>query len=1508
MTKRNFLAFMLSLIVATGFSQTHFSTEKGAFLRELNDYLVSNTPKAEAEAVTLLTNDFSSCWNASYGTADAALVIDLCERAMARADARTYTGVRAFVETLTALPRSGMTQNDIRNWLTHTKLRHEKSMSKFSSYMESCRNLFKNGVLAGRGNSNWVLRKASYGFPSENTFDLDVKSGSLILITQNDSSMVHNTKGVYHFDAQTWEGEGGKTDWSRFNVADNEVYAVLPKRYQIDLSKSEYAIDSVLFYNKKYYDKPILSRFEDKVSNSKPNEKTPYPISRPYSAHYRIENMFLHVNFEGGMGMVGKRMEVFGDEGRKARFTFIRNHKPMASVQALRMVLNDDFLVSNSCHACIYMYDTASGGNTIDSIYHNDLGFRYDNDKHRLILYRSESGFGDGPFHDSFHKMDIFLEAVYWDLNSDLIEFRRMEGASTTSEGELVSANYFRKSDYNQLQSLDGLHPMVRIEKYLKDYGNPDHPNRFNVNDLAMYLQYPVEQVITMVLRLQSEGYVEYNQEDRSVDVMQRFYDVIESNRENIDFDVFKIRTVTTNRQPNLRLDMKTNDLIVHGITNPVEGMEGASIILSDRKRVVILPDNARITLKKDRNFRFSGGVMAGMLEFFTKDCLFYYDDFYIKMSKVDSLRMYARENGKVYPVEGMLERLKGRLMIDKGDNKSSKEDYAEYPIFYSDYDSYKFYRHINGGVFDPHIENDTMMDSSQLEGKFYYLLSPFVADSLNDLAMKQVRFDGKLVSGGIFPDIAEPLAVMEDHSLGFEHQIGASTEASYPMFGDKGRFHEHVHLSEDGFYGNGQLDYQTADFASDRFMFYLDSVTATTKAFKMRESATGVSFPTASCDVLDLKWDVNKPQLTTRTLENPIALYDSTLFRGATYLSPEGYAADGTLTFGSTKFDSRYFDFGYHSFKADSADFTLYSDATEAFLASNYKVFVNFDTQKVRYDYLDAKSNLAFPFNQYLCTLKEAEWDMRSNNIHVYSSGGSFDAYAKAKTMNELLAVKSGASKFISSHSEQDSLEFYCTDADYDMNTYSIRAHDVKIIRVADAAVFPSDGNVNISQNAEIGQLMYASLLADTADRYHLFKDATVAIRGRKNYNATGYMDYTAVDGVVTPIYFDTIVPVNGVTKGMAHVADTAEFLLSPQFGFTGRVVADSREQYCRFDGNFRMIHACDENSNWFASTASVNPADVKIPIVMEKINARQPRLCNGLYCENNAGSRFSASLMAMSLVDVLPVVPVNGMLSYDSISERFLVVDESKPDTYIELSDRCTVKGHGTFNLGFDTGLADFVCNGSYTDYPGDTLMLNVLNIFNAPIFDDKIMADMAEVYANAEGESIDLTATNFVSYLRSQCSDKEAEALSRDIELEGYPGIKSSDLYNRTLVIPSLAMVWNNRLNAFVSVGKIGIGNIGKNVVNKYVDGCVVFDRRLGTITYFLQNDMFMTYLSYNCGDRQLQVHATWGDVNIRLADMKEKNRTLSQNDDTFNYVVTPYEALTNFLSILRRAGVR
>ena len=69
----------------------------------------------------------------------------------------------------------------------------------------------------------------------------------------------------------------------------------------------------------------------------------------------------------------------------------------------------------------------------------------------------------------------------------------------------------------------------------------------------------------------------------------------------------------------------------------------------------------------------------------------------------------------------------------------------------------------------------------------------------------------------------------------------------------------------------------------------------------------------------------------------------------------------------------------------------------------------------------------------------------------------------------------------------------------------------------------------------------------------------------------------------------------------------------------------------------------------------------------------------------------------------------------------------------------------------------------------------------------------------------------------------------------------------------------------------------------------------------------NDMFMTYLNYNCGDGQLQVHATYSDINQRLADTKEKGRTVSQNDKRFQYVAVPYESMLDFLNRLRYAGL-
>ena len=381
--------------------------------------------------------------------------------------------------------------------------------------------------------------------------------------------------------------------------------------------------------------------------------------------------------------------------------------------------------------------------------------------------------------------------------------------------------------------------------------------------------------------------------------------------------------------------------------------------------------------------------------------------------------------------------------------------------------------------------------------------------------------------------------------------------------------------------------------------------------------------------------------------------MYGDTYFSGKTALSPDGYTADGRLRYGLTEFDSDHFALDSKTFVADSANFMLYSSdsTTVAFAATNYRANMDFDAQKVKYDYLDQKSNLDFPMNQYICSLKEAEWDMATNNLQLYNPVESFGAYATATTKEELLAIHSNASKFISLVPEQDSLQFYSMSAEYDMTNYIIHAHDVKIIRVADAAVFPYNHDVDIDADSRL-EPINGDLLADTLNRYHLYKDATVNIRSRKDYMAQGVWDYTNLEGQMTPIRFDTISPINGVTVGRTQIGEADEFKLSTQFGFKGNLTLNAQQQHGYYDGRYALLafkaeqddlgpqlglasealndtvvaEATAEIENleeepvapeeevveiealnhWFPSATTINPRDIRIPVNIESIREK--------------------------------------------------------------------------------------------------------------------------------------------------------------------------------------------------------------------------------------------------------------------------------------------------------------
>ena len=1189
-------------------------------------------------------------------------------------------------------------------------------------------------------------------------------------------------------------------------------------------------------------------------------------------------HVFGDIDYLGETSTSGNSVIITGTNEVPAQLVFKHNNRVTVRVLSRRFVLKDNSVSSSQTRARIYLYDSIH--HSIDSIYHNDLGFRYIHDKNLVLLYRKDNGVGSGPFHDTYHEYDIFLEAIYWNRDNDYMDFRRLEGTSGDSEGLVASVNYFRKADYLKIQALDMKHPMENMSQFLKLFGDED--NSFNLNDYASYVKYPQSQVLSLILNLQAEGYLEYDKDTQRVTVLDRFFDVIASSHNEFDFDVIKFQTRTSDKNPNISLMLRTNDMLVYGIRDYQSKGDVPSVTLSDFKHVLILPDNDMLIMKRNRNFKFSGCVMAGMYEFFTKDCQFNYQTFSIEMDEIDSLRFYARFDSKVYPVEGLLEQLSGELQIDESNNKSSVRETPDYPRFNSHGNAYKFYRTINAGNFN--LVLDTITEET-LDGKFYYCLDPFSVNSLDNLNSEDIAFKGRLVSGGIFPDIVEPLVVMDDHSLGFNHTIGNGEKDSYPAYGGKGNYHQKVHLSNEGFYGVGQLDVEAAAFMSPHFDFYLDSVVAEAQSLQMQEQNVGVGFPKASCGPMDIKWDVTVPQLYATTKDEPICIYDSTFFRGVTRISDQGFGGDGVLTFGLTRFDSKFFDFSSRSFVADSSDFMLYDQdgTTRAFLAENYRSHVNLGSKTARFEYLDEESHLDFPLNQFLCSLNQAEWNMATNNIHLSGK----------------------ASEFVSLLPEHDSLSFLSTNADYDMNDYVIHAHGVNFVRVADAEIKPWNGNIDIQRNAALSPLEHAVIVADTAFRMHEYKDAAVSIYSRHDYSALGIKDYIDSEGVATPLFFDVIGPVDSVTVAHAEVPDTLGFMLSPYFGFQGEITSTASNPFDRYEGFFRLEQSCLEDTVWFAASAEIDPTAVTIPVDMDKVKKARQGLFNGLCYEFGSKGGYHVNFMEPMNPETVAVTMQNGDMVYDEEQKRYVVKDDQHTLT---LDDRCVTTMHGASDLGFDLGLTEFACFGDYVNYPNDSLTIDVLNVFNAPVFDDQVLADIADIYAAMEGEAVDLTKTPYVDYVKAEQGENAAFLLQMDMELTAYPEIEKGGFYDKTIVIPSLKMVWNPELRAFVSEGKIGIGSLGGHIVNRYVDGYVVFDRRMGVITYFFQNDLFMTYISYNCGDGQLQVHATYGTINTKLSDMSEKNRSVRSDSAYFEYVVTPYEALTGFLSKLKRAGIR
>jgi hypothetical protein len=1291
----------------------------------------------------------------------------------------------------------------------------------------------------------------------------------LICYTYGDSVTIYNTKGIYFPLLSHWAGQEGSVNWLRAGLDPGQIYADLHD-YQVQMKYSRFVADSVDFYYKKYFSSSLSGRYTDMTQADISESRASYPRFESYEKQIFIPNLFRNIDYMGGFSMEGAKIIGSGSLSGDAHLVIKKDEKELMRLKSKVFIIYPDMINAASTSITIY-YEN-------DSIFHPGLQMKYLDEKKELTLSRDQQLRVFSPWFDSYHKIEIYCEEFSWNLGESKIDFGMMRGPNQQGKAVFESSNYYTLGRYDKLQGIDKQNPLAIFKKF----SELKKKKEFTLEELCLYMQRPPEQVESQILNLTTRGFLIYDIDDRKGYFNDKLFDYVNAKNNKIDYDVIFFNSEVL-RKSNAILTLDSFELRVQGIP---------SVFLSDSQQVFIYPKNQEIILKKNRNFLFSGKVEAGLFDLYARNCSFDYNKFMLDMPTIDSMSFYVPGRGidpntRKHPlvkVKTNITGVTGELLIDDPGNKSGLKSYPQYPIFISKNDALVTWdkKYIQNGVYKR--EN------------FFYKVYPFKFRSLNRFPTDSLQFKGYLSSAGIFPEIEQPLKVRPDYSLGIETKTDAN---GLPLYGDKGRYVNKIDLSNAGLRGDGTIYYLNSTTTSNDFIFYPDSMKTLAKTFRATELLAEVESPAVSGDSVTELWLPYRDSLIVSTskwdFRKRISMYNNqSEFSGNLSLSPNGMTGNGTVRIKDAEMDSRQFLFKQHTFDANIANFRIrsYNLAELSISTKNYQTHFDFEDRKGEFKSNIGISKVEFPVNRYSCTMDRFDWLIDSEEIALYNDKNSKIVAADTVSLDNLIDFDFTGSEFISEHPKQDSLRFFALRAKYNLKTNLIRAEEVKIIKVADAAIFPDSGKVSILKDAQMTPLSRAIIIANQRNRYHRFFNADVTIVSRKKYIASGNYDYIDRNTERQEIKFSKIsIDTSGHTFAEGMIPDSGNFRLSPEFAYAGEVLLNAYRKNLIFDGGFRPLTDCFRRYPWKVKFRSeIDPENILLPVNTSPTSINNEKLLLGMGYSNAENRIYPAFFIKKEYYNDSVMIAPDGILSYNADKGIFNVSNPEKQknpgemtNSFSLLTEQCLFHTEGRINLNLNSGPMKMETYGgmNYFIIP-DSVNVRVAMAFNFPFSESALEKFSLQVQSiNLDG--ITVLNTPLYNTMRSLMGQKEFDKVKSDLELLGRFKKFPEELI-RTLFLADVNLRWDSANKTWISFGRIGIGNIGKNQVNRYANGIVELIKKKNgdDFTIYIEltkNDWY--YFNYR--NNQLQVLSSNLEFNDLITEAQKSKSEQNRVDN-------------------------
>ncbi len=1397
--------------------------------------------------------------------------------------AKPYPHFEAYLYLMMAFAQQPDQESNYVVWSSYFNefiKRNKLSLSNIERFLDNSLNLFESNSLFKNTIVQWKSSTNDFVLKVENN---DIKvvypKMDLICLAKRDSAKIFETKGYYTFQELVFHGDEGLITWERSGIGRDTISASF-KKFNIDLSKSEYHIDSVLFLNRAYFTEGLYGSIHEKVIYTGDEAKVSYPKFDSFTRRFEMKNIFPEVNYSGGFAMNGSQFYGSGSKEEPAQLTFFRKDTLVMTIKSNMIIFKTEQVLSSDAIAKIVLDK--------DSIYHPGLKFNFNIKKRLITLTRDKENMGRAPYINTYHQVDMLVGKILWDMAKPKLDF--MPGP-TQQVAYFESADYYSEDKYLELQKLDMENPLAAVRNYIRSHGNH---NEFYVKDFADYMRMSIPAAHKYLLALAFEGFINYNLNDDKVLAKEKLNHYLKASVGDKDYDVLGF--ISNTEGQNGELSLISKELKLHGVTQ---------IFLSDSQNVVVFPKNGEIRLGKDRDFSFDGRVNAGMFHFYGSNFKFSYKNFKIDLNNVERLQMHVKSLEKfdrygdpeLIPVQTPLNNIKGDLLIDKPFNKSGIKPSPEYPIFNSFKESYAYYE-------SPDIQN-----GAYKRDNFYFQVYPHSFDSLDNYKRKSLVFDGYFNSADILPGMEEKLVLRPDYSLGFHKETPAQ---GYPIYSGKANLSGTVDLSNAGLMSTGEIRYLTSLTKSDNITMLPEQLIAKAQNFDNTKTSGPPEYPLVVATDVNVNWYAYRDSMVTESVEKPIMIYDDrTKLTGATILQPSGMSGWGLVDMTTGELISEKIRFNENTLDSDTSSFSLKTEGTQDFdfKTNNVNAHIDFVERKGVFKSNGEASFVEFTANEYICFMDQFTWYMDRDELDLSASEKAQSAVKTNEDLGPLMEedVELEGSQFISVHPRQDSLNFVAPIATYNTRTKLITAKDVKYIRVADAVIYPTDGIVEVEKRAVMRTLTNSKIVANSATRFHTIYNAATNIYGRREYTSSGYYDFYNQDSVKQVIHFDVVgVDSTMQTYARGKIGLTDEFTFNPKFAYNGKVLLFANNEHLTFSGYTKIAHECNKTMpQWIKFEAPIDPKEIQIPITSPIENINEAILHASLMITNDSAHIYPAFLGPHEKYSDTEIIPTEGFLIFDKAEGKYKIAskdkleEESLPGNLVSLHHSvCNFYGEGTINLGVNLGR--FILKNGGNINQNATAENTVLNLvmFMEFFFPDKCMNIMAKDLESAsDGFNME---DLYYQGITEIVGKTEAEEYISNLSLgsiKKYPKVLETGM-----VIGNVKLRWDGSKRMYKSDGPIAIGSILKKQVNREVFGHMqIIKKRSGNVLHLYLEANDNTWYYFNYDHNVLKAVSSNQEFNTILREMKPGDRKLPAEKEKlpYSFMGAPESLVKKFL---------